>query len=200
MNSVPCRSMIVAPLGLIVFVLSVTQISGAQAPGAPAAKREQLSDREKLAKQVDELRQAGKLTEAVSVAEGALERERQAEGGASAGVAEALSRLAELHELKGVWDLAVGRRKEALAVRERVDGKDHWRMADARLALAFVEKVAGLGAADRAKVEAALRKELEADRLDQHGKSADAEHAALDVLRTYQGVLGPDTVEVGRAW
>ena len=41
---------------------------------------------------------------------------------------------------------AVGRRKEALAIRERVDGKEHWRTADARLALAFAEKVAGLGA------------------------------------------------------
>ena len=63
-----------------------------------------------------------------------------------------MSRLAELHELRGDWDGAVGRRREALAVRERVDGKEHWRTADARLSAAFVEKVVRLGAAERAKV------------------------------------------------
>ena len=66
-------------------------------------------------------------------------------------MAEALARLAELHELRGDWVQAVGRRKEALAIRMRVDGKEHWRTADARLALAFAEKVAGLGQADRSR-------------------------------------------------
>ena len=51
-----------------------------------------------------------------------------------------------------------------------MDGKDHWRTADARLMLAFAEKVAGLGQADRAKVAGALRKEQEAARLEAAGQ------------------------------
>ena len=137
--------------------------SGAGATSASSAA-EQLQERDRLAKQVEELRQAGKLDEAVAVAERVLELERRAGGEMTAGVAEALSRLAELHELRGDWGRALARRKEALAVRERVDGKDHWRTADARLAVAFAEKVAGLEAADRARVQGALRKEQEAAR------------------------------------
>ena len=124
----------------------------AQSPGASSPRpQEQLQERERLIKQVDELRRAGKLDEAVAAAERALELERRAGGEASPREAEALARLAELHELRGDWVQAVGRRKEALAVRMQVDGKEHWRTADARLALAFAEKVAGLGQADRAK-------------------------------------------------
>ena len=85
-------------------------------------------------------------------------------------------------------------------MRERVDGKDHWRTADARLALAFAEKVAGLGQADRAKVGGALRREQEAARLEEQGKCAEAERVALEALETYRAVVGPESAEVARAW
>ena len=129
-----------------------------------------------------------------------LELERKAGGEASPREAEALSRLAELHELRGDWVEAMGRRKEALAVRERVDGKEHWRTADARLALAFAEKVAGLEQADRAKLGGALRREQEAARLEEQGKFAEAERVALEALETYRALVGPESAEVARVW
>src|SRR5262249_20802448 len=155
-------------IGLAVsLLLGALQAVGAQAPGAPPARQqEQLPERDRLAKQVEELRRAGKFDQAVAVAERVLEGERRSGGESNAGKADALSRLAELHELRGAWREAVDRRKEALAVHEHVDGKEHWRTADARLALAFAEKVAGLDNADRAKVGSALRKEQEAARLE----------------------------------
>ena len=128
-----------------------------------------------MIRQVEELRRAGKLDEAVAAAERALELEPGPGRESEPREAEALARLAELHELRGDWVEAVGRRKEALAVRVGVDGKEHWRTADARLALAFAEKVAGLGQADRAKVGGALRREQEAARLEEQGKFAEAE-------------------------
>jgi CHAT domain-containing protein/tetratricopeptide (TPR) repeat protein len=176
--------------------------ANAQAPAAsPAPKRqEQVQEREKLTQQIDELRQAGKFDEAVALAERALEMERRASSEASAPLAEALSRLAELHELRGDWARALARRQEALAVRERVDGMDHWRTADARLAVAFAEKVGGLAAADRARVQTALRKEQETAQLQAQGKNAEAERLGLEVLEAYRSVVGPGTAEAARVW
>ena len=193
--------MLVVPVGLWVLLLLSTHSGGTQSPGVSSAgQQKQPEERDRLAKQVEELRQAGKFDEAVPVAERVLELERGAGAKTSAEVAEALSRLAELHELRGDWGRALARRKEALAVRERVDGKDHWRTADARLMLAFAEKVAGLGQADRAKVAGALRKEQEAAQLEKQGKFAEAERVALEALETYRAVVGSESAEVARAW
>jgi CHAT domain-containing protein/Tfp pilus assembly protein PilF len=187
-----------APLGLGVLLLLATSSTSAQAPlAAPPA---QLKEREKLAAQVDELRRAGKLDEALAAAERSLELERRAEGKDNSREAEALSRLAELHEFQGDWDRALARTKEALAVREQVDGKERWRTADARLAVAFAEKVAGMKALERAKVQAALRKEEESAPLIAQGKLEEWERVAMGTLETYRAVLGPESLEVARLW
>jgi tetratricopeptide (TPR) repeat protein len=151
MNSTMRRSHSVVLIGLVVVLQMGLGARGAQAPGGPPApKPEPLPERDRLSKQIEELRRASKLDEAVAAAERALDLERRAGGEKGSQVAEALSRLAELHELRGDWGHALGRRKEALAMRERVDGKDHWRTADARLAAATAEKVAGMREAERA--------------------------------------------------
>ena len=85
-------------------------------------------------------------------------------------------------------------------MRERVDGKDHWRTADARLAVAFAEKVAGLGAVGSGKAASRLGKEEEAARLEAQGKFAEAERVALEALETYRALVGPGSAEVARAW
>jgi len=196
-----------APPGLVLMLLVGTPIVSAQAPGAspprqqpPAPQQNQRAEQDRLARQVEELRRAGRFDEAVAVAERALELERGTGEAMRGQVAEALSRLAELNELQGDWGRALARRREALAVRERVDGKDHWRTADARLMLAFAEKVAGLGQADRAKVAGALRKEQEAAQLHEQGKCAEAERVALEALEIYRALVGPESAEVARVW
>ena len=174
---------------------------GAQAPGVPPAPRQEpVPERDRLAKQVEELRRAGRLDEAVAVAERALELERRAEEAMRGQVAEALVRLAELQEQRGNWDQAVVRRKEALAIRERMDGKEHWQTTDARLALAFAERAATLGPADRAKLGGALRNEQEAARLEEQGKYAEVERVALEALEIYRALIGPESAEVARVW
>jgi len=201
MNWSRFRCLSVAPFGLGVSLLMGLGAMGAQAPGGPPATRQEpVPERDRLIRQAEELRQAGKLDEAVAAAERALELERRAGGEASPREAEALARLAELHELRGDWVEAVGRRKEALAIRVQVDGKEHWRTADTRLALAFAEKVAGLGQADRARLGGALRREQEAARLEEQGKCAEAERVALEALETYRALVGPESAEVARVW
>jgi tetratricopeptide (TPR) repeat protein/CHAT domain-containing protein len=195
------RRISVVPLGLGVLLLLISQVGGAQSEGsAPSLRQDQPPERDRLAKQVAELREAGKFNEAIPVVERILELERRDGSETAAGVADALGRLAELHELNGHWDRAVAKRKEPLAVRERVDGKDHWRTADARLAVAFGEKVAGLKEVDRSKLQAALGKEQEATRLLVQGKSAEAEREALVVLEIYKVRIGPETAEAARMW
>jgi CHAT domain-containing protein/Tfp pilus assembly protein PilF len=197
MNWAKFHSISMAQMGLGVLLLA-TPSTNAQAPvAAPPA---QLQERENLAAQVGELRRAGKPDEALAAAERSLELERRAGGEMSAGVADALSRLAELHELAGAWGRAVQRRKEALTVRERADGKDHWRTADARQAVTFAQKVAGLGALEQAKVQAALGKEEAAARLEARGMFAESERAGLEALEIYQAVVGPQSTEVARMW
>jgi tetratricopeptide (TPR) repeat protein/CHAT domain-containing protein len=186
---------------LVASFFSDSASSPAQTPASqPASKPNELTERDKLAKQVDDLRWAGKFDEAMGVAERSLELERKAGAENQARVAEALFRMAELSELRGDWDRALARRKEALTVREHVDEKGDWRTADARLALAFTEKVAGLGVVERTQVEEALRMEHDLAGLKVRGNSAEAERAAVEVLKTYQAVFGPATAEAARVW
>ena len=106
------RLMSVASLGIGMLLFLSPVSGGAQAPGAAQTGKpeQQVQERNKLAKQVEELRQAGKFDEAVPVAERVLELERGAGAKTSAEVAEALSWLAELHELQGDWGRALARR------------------------------------------------------------------------------------------
>jgi CHAT domain-containing protein len=200
MNLPMPRWMVVAALGLGVLLFIGNDVARAQAPASPPPASPQLQARDKLVKQIDELLQAGKFDEAVLVAERLLEVERWAGKGTTNGVADALSRLAELAELRGDWSGAIVRRKEALALRERLDGKDHLRTADARIALAFAEKVVGLVGPDRTKITAALCMEQEAGRLDAQGKYTESERLALEVMETYRAVVGAESPEVARMW
>jgi CHAT domain-containing protein/tetratricopeptide (TPR) repeat protein len=185
-------------LGLGVLLLLAMPSTYAQAPSA--ARQAQLQEANKLARQVVELRYAGKLDEALAAAERSLEMERRAEGMTNSREAEALSRLAELHELRGEWDRALGRRREALAVRERVNGAAHWQTASAKQSLSFTEKVAGLGAPEQSKVQAALLAEEQDDRLDSDGNFAESERLLMEALENYRSVLGPESLEVARVW
>jgi CHAT domain-containing protein/tetratricopeptide (TPR) repeat protein len=196
------RGIAFASFGLSAFLLLGARAVGAQTPGpAPSTgQQEQRSERDRLIRQVDELRKAAKFDEAIPVAERALELARKVGDEKQGRVADALSLLAESNELQGGWGRALALRKEALAARERVNEKDNWRKANARLALRFTEKVALLGEADRAKVQGALRGELRAARLEEQRKYAEAEHAAQEVRETFQALVGPQTAEVARMW
>ena len=105
MGFVRIRLLPVASLGIGISLLLSPASGGAQTTGASqtAKPEQQHLERLRLAKQVDDLRQAGKFDEAVPIAERLLELERRTGGGMTAGVAEALSRLAVLHELRGDW-------------------------------------------------------------------------------------------------
>ena len=198
------QSMVRSRLSVLIILgglgLPGARTHGAQTPGSPALATSQDDGRAGIAKQVEGLRQAGKFDEAMPLAERILERERRSGDGMTAGVAEVLSRLAELHELQGDWGQARDRRKEALAIREHVDGKEHWRTASARRAVDFDEKVSALDENDRVEIQSALREEEEAALLGARNQYAEMKRVALEVLETYRTILGPETEEVARVW
>jgi CHAT domain-containing protein/Tfp pilus assembly protein PilF len=202
MKPTSCRRLCAPHFVLSTVLLFVARGQTAELQqGPPATKlQEQSRERDRLVKQVEELRQAGKFDEAVPVAERVLGWERRTGGEASACVADALCMLADLQELRGKWHDALARRREALAVQEQALGKAPWRVADARLAVAFDEQVIRLSEADRSQTQAALRKEKEADRHLKEGKYHDADAAASQVLKCYQTVAGPESAEVARIW
>jgi tetratricopeptide (TPR) repeat protein len=88
----------------------------------PSAARspDQLKERDRLKKEVDALRRAGKFAEAASAAERLLELQEHLHGKINSDVAAALTQNAELCELQGDWDRALSRRREALTVSEQV--------------------------------------------------------------------------------
>jgi tetratricopeptide (TPR) repeat protein len=180
-------------LGAVLFLANGVEEARAQA--SPARPSEQ----DWLARQVEELRLSGKLEEAVQIAEQALSRERRG-GEMRAEVAEAAELLAGLCELQGDWVRVPGLRNQAAAVRESVDGKDHWRTTDARGAAAFASKMNQLGEADRARVTTALLKEQQAARLASQGKPAEADRLALEAIAIHREVAGPETAELAHIW
>jgi CHAT domain-containing protein/tetratricopeptide (TPR) repeat protein len=185
------------PLGLLLVLIWGAQVESAQPPPPPTPARQQPQEQNSLADQVQELRRAGKLEEAVPVAERALELVRRAFGEEDVRVADALSRLAELHELLGDWEKALTRRSQAWAVRAHVDGKDHWRTVDARLELSLNEKALRLPMPDRRKLIAALAQEWEARDLFSKQQFEQAERVASKASDVFAGLLGADA-RVGR--
>ena len=125
---------------------------------------------------------------------------RQVHGDESPEGAEDLARVAELHELAGDFKPALQTRQQVLRLQTKLDGEKHWRTGNARRALAFAEKLAGLKEEQRAKVVAALRKEQEALRLGRQGKYAEAERKATEVLETFQELSWQDCAEAARVW
>jgi CHAT domain-containing protein/tetratricopeptide (TPR) repeat protein len=171
-----------------------------RSPELTAEQRAKLTERDGLVREAEELRGQGKYAEALERATRALSLTRQVHGDESPEAAEDLARVAELHELGGDFKRAVQTRQQVLALQTKLDGENHWRTSDARRALAFAEKLAGLKEEQRAKVVGALRKEQEALRLGRQGKHAEAERKATEVLETFQALSWQDSAEAARVW
>jgi CHAT domain-containing protein/tetratricopeptide (TPR) repeat protein len=133
MHSAEPHWILKASLGLVLLPLLGSKPAHAQALNQPESRQHtQLAERDRLANQVKELRQSGKLVEALDVAERRLELERKAGEDNPARLAEALSRLAELHELRREWERALERRREVLAIRRKSLPNDHPDIAESQ--------------------------------------------------------------------
>lgn len=116
----------------------------AEAAPLTAEQQEKLKERYRYGKQAQELRRQGKLEQAIAAAEKMLAIEREMYGDVHEDVAGSLERLAEMHEESEAWDAARQAREEVLDIKTKLFGNDHYKVTDARLALANLERIARL--------------------------------------------------------
>jgi tetratricopeptide (TPR) repeat protein len=156
-----------------------------------AEQRERLKERDRLFAEALKLDHAGKLTEVLATLEKKLAIEREVFGNVHAEVAESLSMLASLHEIREDFGPARKAREEVLAVWTKLHGETDWRVTDARLALENAKLLEKLEpAARRRRIEAQQLGNAQVAQLYQQGKFADAVPLVRTALAVRKEVLG----------
>jgi len=109
---------------------------------------------------------------------------------------EAMEKAVGELEKKGRFAEAVGPAREALAIRTRAQGEDHWETCNARSTEQTEIRMAALPATDQSRMASALLQKAEAERQLQQGRYADAEPLfgkTAEVCRRYLGEDDPRT-------
>jgi CHAT domain-containing protein len=188
---------------LVLLAALATPASGADDPSKPptppltAAQRERLKERDRLAKETRQLQAAGKLDQAIKAAEAMLKIERDVLGPDSDDALGSLDLLSQLHLAREDWAAARSARREALDRLTARLGKDHWRVADARLALSDVQLLTGLTAGQRGRLGEARRLNAQGMHGYRKGQYREATVPARQALAIRREVLGerhPDTI------
>jgi CHAT domain-containing protein/Tfp pilus assembly protein PilF len=176
----------------VVLLLWSAASGFAQPAPRTAAQRERLKDRDRLAAEVSTLRAAGKLAEAVAACAKKLAIEREVLGDAHDEVAESLDQLAGLHEEREDFPAARTARQEVLKIQIRLHGEQDWRAADARRALADLDRLAGMAPEQRRRLAEARRADEEAERFSEAGKYAQALTPARKAVEVKKQLLGEE--------
>jgi hypothetical protein len=154
------RRTLLLGLGLLAVLLTGQGLFWADEPKTPpltAAQQQWLKERDRWAAETTKLRQQGKLAEAIAACEKKLAIEREVFGNVHEEVAGTLEQLAQMHEEREAFAAAKQARQEVLALWTKRHGATHWRVTDARLALAQVDQLAQLTAAERRQLDEARR-------------------------------------------
>ncbi len=185
-------------LGAIGLALGVSALiaepgpMGTAPPTLSAEQKERLKTRTALEAEARKLGDEGKVVEAVAAAEKALAISRAVYGKEHAELAGSLSFLAEFREAGEDFDAARKERKEALAILTRLRGADHWQVTDARLALATIDRLAGLTADQRRRLREADRLDKQVPRLVMDGDYDTAVDHSIQALDIRTELLGPE--------
>ncbi len=185
-------------------IAALAAYPNADEPQSPPAKpkditpeqQEKLKERDRLQAEVKKLRKEEKLAEAVAVAETMIAIERDVFGKESEEVAESLKTLAEMHEEREDFTIARKARAEVLQIKTTRHGEAHWRVTHARLAVAHLQRLTTLSAADRRQLKEAQRLENEVFQLSGQGNNREATDLCRKTLAIRLQVLGtehPDT-------
>src|SRR5262245_34856177 len=144
------------PVGLLALLLCSGTAAAQSVPPGPAKgppltaeQQEDLKERARVLKEVNQLVQAGKKAEAVSLWEQELARARRVFGPFHEEVDKTARALAQLYELREDFPAAETAREQVLTIRLKLYGAKHWRVTDARLDLEDVKRLAQLKATDR---------------------------------------------------
>ena len=189
-------------LACLAIVLTATPRALGQAPAAPkpsrsstANRQERLKDRDRLAKEVEQLKTHGKLLDAIKAVEAMRTIESEVLGETSEDAIGSLEILAKLHQDREDWAEAKKAWSEVLELREKTLGKDHWKVTDARWALADVESLSKMDAAKRRRLAEAEKLDQKVEELFGQGKYSEAMKMAREVAtirKEIQGERHPD--------
>jgi CHAT domain-containing protein/Flp pilus assembly protein TadD len=160
------------------------------APRLTADQLKRLEERDRLAKEITPLIQGGKLAEAIGVVEKKLAIERAVFGDIHADVADSLAKLGELHLNRQDFPAARKALGEAVAIIAKLHGEKHWKVAGARMALAYAEKLWQLTPEQRQRLRQAGLRHNQAAQLFQQGKYKEGIEPARQALEIRQQVMG----------
>jgi CHAT domain-containing protein/Tfp pilus assembly protein PilF len=147
-------------------------------------------ERNLLVAEANRLQRQGKVAEAIAVAQKVLAIERQLFGDVSNDVAESLEWLAGAYQQRDDLAAAAAMRRELLAIRAKLHGEKHWKTTDARLALADVERLGRMTAAQRRRLADAQRLNREVVAFHGQGRYSEAVERARQVLEIRKEALG----------
>ena len=162
-----------------------------------AQKRQQTTaEIQRLVREANQLRAAGKLEDAVGVGGKAVGLARELDGDVSETVASLEDWLAAFHESREDWSAARTARETALVVRRSLYGENDWRITNARLALADVDLHMRLDAKGRRQLVESDQLTVQVRALRQMGEAAKGIPLANRVLEIRRRLLGPEHGQV----
>jgi CHAT domain-containing protein/tetratricopeptide (TPR) repeat protein len=188
---------------LLIALFIAAVMTGQAPPSKPRPPAETITgpqkealivDRDRLWDRTQELQKQGDLPGAIATAEEVLVIERRVFGDTNEEVAGTLQLLARYHEQDGDFAAALREHESVLSIRAALYGEQHWRVADARLAISQVRQIAAMSSADRRLVATAAQ---------QHARAADENsrergviplaEEALEIRRKLLGTEHADT-------
>src|SRR5205085_1454427 len=116
------------------------------------AQQEKLKERDHLHAEAVRLGGEMKFAESLAAFQKKIVLERELYGAGHPVVLASLERLAYLHELLEDFPAARLVLQEAVVQKSQQWGQDHWQVADARRALAYVDRLAGLAKEQRVRL------------------------------------------------
>jgi CHAT domain-containing protein/tetratricopeptide (TPR) repeat protein len=176
--------------GWLVATAAGAQPSESKPAPLTQEQQQKLKERDRLAKEAQQLWADGKLAEAIAAAEKMLAIERQVLGPVHPDVVGSLQFLAAMHEKRADYPAARKARQEVLAIQTKLLGADHWQVTDARLALQSVEGLARMAPADQRRLAEAGQLNNHVVQLYRQGKMQDALLLAQKALAIRKQVLG----------
>jgi tetratricopeptide (TPR) repeat protein len=190
-------SFVFVRVSALVVVLAVGAVRGGEPPAAGAKpltpeQQERLKERDRYDAEAKKLRQEGNLEQAITVARRMLAVERIVFGDVHEDVAGSLQLLAEMAELREDFPAARQARQEVLAIRRKLHGKMDWRVAEARLGLADVDRLSKLTPENRRRLRQANGLNEQVFSLWQRGRSREALPLARKALAIRLELLGED--------
>jgi len=172
----------------------MTHAAGSQEPKPArpftAEQQEKLKERDRLVVEANRLQTAGKLVEAIAAMERSVALHRDVIGRDDLAVLKPLSFIAELHESREDFAAARKIRQEVLDLASKRRDKEHWQVTDARLALADLDRLEKMPAADRKRLDGTRLLNLQMVRTYRQGKVREAVALAEQVLETRKELLG----------